>query len=101
MKISLLLSTIIFLVNQATAWHGSMAASGYFDSGDGHGIRQIIYLTDYTTGSTWQTTFYGGFNGCNPNEVDKCAVLSACYALWFRGNQSRRLRLRGLLMAHE
>ncbi|KAL3488236.1 hypothetical protein BJX62DRAFT_181624 [Aspergillus germanicus] len=69
MKIPVLLSTLLFLVNRATAWHGSMAASGYFDPGNG--IRQLIYLTDYTTGSTWQATLFGGFNGCTTNE---CAV---------------------------
>jgi hypothetical protein len=70
MKISFLLSTLLFLINQVAAWHGSMAASGYYDPGNG--IRQLIYLTDYTTGSTWQATLFGGFNACTSNN---CAVL--------------------------
>jgi hypothetical protein len=70
MKISFLLSTLFFLITQVAAWHGSMAASGYYDPGNG--IRQLIYLTDYTTGSTWQATLYGGFNACTSSH---CAVL--------------------------
>jgi len=67
MKFSLLLSaTALALANQASAFYGQMAASDY--SANEGGVYQIIYLTDYNTGSTYSGTLYGGFNACASSE---------------------------------
>ncbi|KAJ5748779.1 uncharacterized protein N7511_010475 [Penicillium nucicola] len=71
MKFSLMLSaTALALANQASAFYGQMAASAY-EANEG-GTFQIIYLTDYNTGSTYSGTLYGGFNSCTSSE---CAVI--------------------------
>jgi hypothetical protein len=67
MKLSLLLSaTALALANHASAFYGQMAASDY--SANEGGVYQIIYLTDYSTGSTYSGTLYGGFNSCTSTE---------------------------------
>lgn len=57
------------LVGHASAFYGQLAASGY-EANEG-GTFQIIYLTDYNTGSTYSGTLHGGFNSCTSNE---CSV---------------------------
>ncbi|RFU79711.1 hypothetical protein TARUN_2517 [Trichoderma arundinaceum] len=53
----------------AAAWNGQVAAGKKFltEGGD----YQYIYLTDYTTGSTYEALLYGGFDGCTTSE---CSV---------------------------
>ncbi|KAJ5663983.1 hypothetical protein N7507_004714 [Penicillium longicatenatum] len=58
--------TAAALVGQASAFYGQMAASAY-EANEG-GTFQIIYLTDYNTGSTYSGTLRGGFNGCASSE---------------------------------
>ncbi|KAJ5997287.1 hypothetical protein N7522_008947 [Penicillium canescens] len=67
MKFSLMLSaTALALANRASAFYGQMAASDY--SANEGGTFQIIYLTDYNTGSTYSGTLRGGFNGCTSSQ---------------------------------
>lgn len=67
MKFSLMLSaTALTLANQASAFWGQMAASAY-EANEG-GPFQIIYLTDYNTGSTYSGTLRGGFNSCTSSQ---------------------------------
>ncbi|KAJ5628229.1 hypothetical protein N7490_010457 [Penicillium lividum] len=61
--------TVATLASYASAFSGQMAASAY-EANEG-GVFQIIYLTDYTSGSTYSGTLYGGFNGCASSE---CSV---------------------------
>lgn len=68
MKFPLVLSTLA-LAGHASAFYGQMAASAY-EQNEG-GTFQIIYLTDYNTGSTYSGTLRGGFNACTSTE---CSV---------------------------
>ncbi|KAJ5634843.1 hypothetical protein N7528_002685 [Penicillium herquei] len=65
MKFPILL-TAAALAGHAHAFYGQMAASAY-EENEG-GIFQVIYLTDYNTGSTYSGTLYGGFNDCTSYE---------------------------------
>ncbi|KAL3453532.1 hypothetical protein BJX65DRAFT_302433 [Aspergillus insuetus] len=48
--------------SQATALWGQMAASAYLGE---NSPWQVIYLTDYTTGSVYQGILWNGFNECS------------------------------------
>ncbi|KAJ5666873.1 hypothetical protein N7462_011282 [Penicillium macrosclerotiorum] len=65
MKIPFILSAAA-LIGHASAFYGQMAASAY-EANEG-GVFQIIYLTDYNSGSTYSGTLYGGFNSCTSSE---------------------------------
>ncbi|KAJ5752488.1 hypothetical protein N7520_009405 [Penicillium odoratum] len=58
--------TVATLASYASAFTGQMAASAY-EENEG-GVFQIIYLTDYTSGSTYSGTLFGGFDGCTTGE---------------------------------
>jgi hypothetical protein len=62
----MLSATALALANQASAFYGQMAASDY--SANEGGPFQIIYLTDYNTGSTYSGTLRGGFNSCTTSQ---------------------------------
>ncbi|KAJ5286780.1 hypothetical protein N7478_002466 [Penicillium angulare] len=66
MKFTAVLATVAALAGSANAFYGQMAASAY-ELNEG-GNYQIIYLTDYNTGSTYQGTLWGGFNACTSTE---------------------------------
>ncbi|KAL4872097.1 hypothetical protein BDV12DRAFT_183340 [Aspergillus spectabilis] len=69
MKPSVLLSALaLALAGKTTAFQGQMAASNLIDQ-EGPSF-QIIYLTDYYTGSTYQGTLWGGFNDCVSKQCD-------------------------------
>ena len=69
MKFSAMFRMAVFaLAGQAHAFYGQMAASDYIINEGG--VSQTIYLTDYNTGSTYQGTLYGGFNGCTSTECN-------------------------------
>ncbi|KAJ5768396.1 hypothetical protein N7533_000979 [Penicillium manginii] len=57
------------LAGHVSAFHGQLAASGYIENPNSPGyVYQTIYLTDYTTGSTYAANVYGGFNNCATSE---------------------------------
>lgn len=66
--INVLEMAAIALAGQAHAFYGQMAASNYITNEGG--VSQVIYLTDYNTGSTYQGTLYGGFNACTSSECN-------------------------------
>ena len=68
MKSTLFLTAAAALAGHATAFYGQMAASAY-ETNEG-GTFQVIYLTDYNSGSTYSGTLYGGFNACADNECN-------------------------------
>jgi hypothetical protein len=65
MKVPFLL-TAVALFGHASAFYGQMASSDYGQNEGG--TYQIIYLTDYDTGSTYSGTLRGGFNYCTTSE---------------------------------
>ncbi|KAJ6108582.1 hypothetical protein N7523_009905 [Penicillium sp. IBT 18751x] len=65
MKLPILLSAVV-LAGHASAFYGQMADSANMINEGGN--YQLIYLTDYNTGSTYTGTLYGGFNACTSQE---------------------------------
>jgi hypothetical protein len=70
MKLTTFLGAVAAFTGHATAFNGQMAASDYI-SFPGGIQEQYIYLTDYNTGSTYQGTLVGGFDGCTTTQ---CSV---------------------------
>jgi hypothetical protein len=63
---------VTLLAGHVSAFRGQLAASAYTSNPNSPGfIYQNIYLTDYTTRSTYAAQLYGGFNGCTTSE---CSV---------------------------
>jgi hypothetical protein len=61
MKAYVLLSLVAFC-GSATAFWGQLAAGDIMQSEGGE--YQFIYLTDYNTGSKYETELHDGFSGC-------------------------------------